>query len=122
MAILLILHCLDVYFVFFYTSNQLFYVARGHHVSAHLVECLILEEGVEGALPLLIIQRLQELLDGGGDLGLCTTGGSGGGCGHHSGAGGNSAEEAGTCGTAAAARAAHTVAEVLQIEIIKIIY
>ncbi len=68
----------------------------------HLVECLVLEEGVERALPLLIIQGLEKLLNGGGYLGL-----GGGGCA----GGGDGAEEA---GPGAAAGAAHAVAEVLQ--------
>ena len=85
--------------------------------SRHLVEGLVLEEGVEGALPLLVVQGLEELLDRSGHLGLSAAGG-GGCCSRHGGAGGHGTKEAGTntaaAAAAAATRAAHAVAEVLQ--------
>ncbi len=74
--------------------------------AGHLVKCLVLKKGIEGALPLLVIQGLEELLDGGGYLGLCGDGGAGGG---------DCTEQAATrAPPAPAARAAHAVAEVLQ--------
>ena len=85
--------------------------------SRHLVEGLVLEEGVEGALPLLVVQGLEELLDRSGHLGLSAAGG-GGCCSRHGGAGGHGTKEAGAntaaAAAAAATRAAHAVAEVLQ--------
>ena len=85
--------------------------------SRHLGEGLVLEEGVEGALPLLVVQGLEELLDRSGHLGLSAAGG-GGCCSRHGGAGGHGTKEAGAntaaAAAAAATRAAHAVAEVLQ--------
>ncbi len=71
-----------------------------------LVKCLVLKKGIEGALPLLVIQGLEELLDGCGYLGLCGDSGAGGG---------DCTEQATPrAPPAPAARAAHAVAEVLQ--------
>jgi hypothetical protein len=90
-----------LYYIFY---SILFYSINFYCI--HLVKCLVLKKGIEGALPLLVIQGLEELLDGGGYLGLCGDGGAGGGdC---------TQQAAPRAPPSPAARAAHAVAEVLQ--------